>query len=113
MAQPAGIFMQDNWTKLGIPVFWVTVKSDSLWQFNIWIEQFLMVMTVKENIIPHPNPKNVIEEPLPRPESPGTGEDMEAKAAGELGNKLALEKCAQETEENKPETLSLEEVLKE
>ena len=55
-----------------------------------------MAVTVKENVIPHPNPKNVIGEPLPRPESPGTGEDVEAKAAGELWNKLTLKKRAQE-----------------
>ena len=40
MTQPAEIFMQDNRTKMGIPFFWMTVKPDSPWQFNVWLEQF-------------------------------------------------------------------------
>ena len=67
MAQPAGFLAQDNRTDLGIPVFWTTANSDPPWNFKVWFDQFLMAVTVKENVNPEvmlEDPKPVLEEPL-------------------------------------------------
>ena len=58
MAQPAGFSVQDNRTDMGIPVFWASANLDP-WQFKIWLEQFLMAFTVKENV----NPEIMLEDP--------------------------------------------------
>ena len=52
MEQPAGLAAQDNRTDMGTPVFWASAILDPPWQFKIWFEQFLMAVTVKENVNP-------------------------------------------------------------
>ena len=94
MAQPAGFSAQDTCTDMGIPVFWGTANLDPPWQFKIWLEQFLMAVTVKENVNPEvmlKDLKEVLEEPPPRPEPPRQGEDEAAVTARKLNNKLAIE----------------------
>ena len=59
MAQPAGFAAQENRTHMGIPVFWASTNLDPPWQFKIWFEQFLMAVTVKENV----NPEVMLEDP--------------------------------------------------
>ena len=59
MTQPAGFAAQDNRTDMEIPVFWASANIDPPWQFRIWFEQFLMAVTVKENV----NPEVKLEEP--------------------------------------------------
>ena len=73
MAQPAGFMSQDNRTGMGIPVFWTSANFDPTWNFKIWFDQFLLAVTVKENVSPDvllEDPKAVVEEPMPRPETP-------------------------------------------
>ena len=75
MAQPAGFFAQDTRTDIGIPVYWTTANSDPPWNFKVWFDQFLMTVTVKENVNPEvmlEDPKPVLEEPEPRPETPSS-----------------------------------------
>ena len=84
MAQPAGFLAQDNRTDMGIPVFWTTAKSDLPWNFKVWFDQFLMDVTVKENVNPEvilEDPKPVLEELEPRTETPRDGENAAATAA--------------------------------
>ena len=72
MAQPAGFAAQDNRTDMGIPVFWASANLDPPWNFKIWFQQFLMAVTVKENVNPEiilEEPKDILEEPPPRPET--------------------------------------------
>ena len=79
MAQPIRFLAQDNRTDMGIPVFWTTANSDPLWNFRVWFDQFLVAVTVKENVIPEvilEDPKPVLEEPEPRPETPREGESL-------------------------------------
>ena len=86
MAQPVGILSQDNRTDMGIPVFWTTASSDPPWNFKVWPDQFFVAVTVKENVNPEiilEDPKPVIKEPEPRPETPRMGEDAVATAARE------------------------------
>ena len=52
MAQPAGFMSQDNRIDMGIPVFWTTANSDPPWNFKIWLDQFLLAVTVKESVNP-------------------------------------------------------------
>ena len=59
MAQPAGLLAYDNRTEMAIPVFWTTANLDPPRQIKMWLEQFLMAVTVKENI----NPEIMLEEP--------------------------------------------------
>ena len=72
MAQPAGFAAQDNRRDKGILVFWASANLDHPWQFKIWFEQFLIAVTVKENVNPEvmlKEPKDILEDPPPRPET--------------------------------------------
>ena len=59
MAQPAGFSARDNRTDMVKPVLWASANLDPPWQFKIWLEQFLMAVTVKENV----NPEIMLEDP--------------------------------------------------
>ena len=94
MAQPAGFAAQDNRSDMGIPVFWASANLDPPWQFKIWFEQFLMAVTVKENVNPEiilEEPKDILEEPPPRPVTPRDGENEDARNARILRDKLAMD----------------------
>ena len=81
MAQAAGFMAQDNRTNMGVPVFWTPASSDPQWRLKIWFDQFLLAVTIKENKnleILLEDPKAVIDEPLPRPETLGTNKDSQA-----------------------------------
>ena len=96
MAQPAGVAAQDNRTDMRIPVFWASANLDPLWQFKIWFKQFLMAVTVKENVNPEiilEEPKDILEEPPPRPET--------ARNARTLRDKLARDRVLLENEERR------------
>ena len=73
MAQPAGFMAQNKRTDMGIPVFWTSASSDPPWNFKIWLDQFMLAVTVKESVNPEillEEPKDVIDEPMPHPETP-------------------------------------------
>ena len=104
MAQPAGFAAQDNRTDMGIPVFWASANLDPPWQFKIWFEQFLMAVKVKENVNPEiilEDPKDILEEPPPRPETPREGENEDARNARTLRDKLARDRVLLENEERR------------
>ena len=50
MAKPARFAAQDNRISMGIPVFWASANLNPPWEFSIWFEQFLITVTVKENV---------------------------------------------------------------
>ena len=104
MAQPAGsgFTAQDNRTDMGIPVFWASADSDPPWNFETWFDQFLLAVTVIENVDPEvmlEEPKVVMEEPLPVPEPPVQNEDAPAVAEREARNRLARDRVVLENEE--------------
>ena len=104
MAQPAGFFAQDNRTDMGIPVYWTTANSDPPWNFKVWLDQFLMAVTVKENVNPEvmvEDPKPVLEEPERRPETPREGESEAVTAAREARDRLLRDRVAAENEERR------------
>ena len=104
MAQPAGFAAQDNRTDMGIPVFWASANLDPPWQFKIWFEQFLMAVTVKENVNPEiilEDPKDILEKPPPRPETPREGENEDARNARTLRDKLARDRVLLDNEERR------------
>ena len=104
MAQPAGFLAQDNRTDMGIPVYWTTANSDPPWNFKVWFDQFLMAVTVKENVNPEvmlEDPKPVLDEPEPRPETPREGESAAATAAREARDTLLKDQVAAENEERR------------
>ena len=105
MAQPVGFSAQDNRTDMGILVFWATANLDPPWQFEIWLEQFLMAVTVKTNVNREiargpkmstqkmlEDPKDILEELPPRPETPREGEDEAAITARNLKDKVARDR---------------------
>ena len=103
-AQPAGFAAQDDRTDMGIPVLWASVNLDPPWQFKIWFEQFLMAVSVKENVNPKvmlEEPKDILEEPPPRPETPREGETEAATTARNLRDKLARDRVMLENEERR------------
>ena len=104
MAQPAGFMSQDNRTDMGIPVFWTTAHSDPSWNFKIWLDHFLLAVTVKENVNPEillEDPKPVLEEPVPRPETPMENEDAHAVTDREARDRLARDRVLLENEERR------------
>ena len=104
MAQPAGFMAQDNRTDMGIPFFWTSISSDPTWNFQIWLDQFMLAMTVKENVNPEillEDPKEVIDELIPRPETPGTNEDAQAVADREATDRIARDKVILENQERR------------
>ena len=83
MAQPAGFMSQDQRTDMGIPVFWTTANSDPPWNFKIWLDQFLLAVTVEESMKPElllEEPKKILLEPLPGPETQREQENARAIA---------------------------------
>ena len=52
MAQSARFSAQDNCTDMGLPVVLASANLDPPWLFQIWLQQFLMAVTVKENVNP-------------------------------------------------------------
>ena len=104
MAQPAGFMSQDNRTDMGIPVFWTTANSYPPWNFKIWLDQFLLAVTVKESVNPElllEEPREILFEPLPRPETPREQENAQAIAEREAKDKLARDKILLENEERR------------
>ena len=102
MAQPAGFITQDNRTDMGLSVFWTSASSDPLWNFKIWFHQFLLAVTVKENVnhcILLEAPKEVIDEPFPCPETLGTNEDEQAATDREARDILIIDEEILENEE--------------
>ena len=95
---------QDNRKDMRIPVFWASANLDPPWQFKIWFEQFLMAVTVKENVNPEiilEEPKDILEEPPPRPETPREGENEDARNARTLRDKLVRDTVLLENEERR------------
>ena len=89
---------------MGIPVFWTTANSDPPWNFKIWLDQFLLAVTVKESVNPElflEEPKQVLLEPLPRPETPREHENAQASTEREARDQLAGDKILLENEERK------------
>ena len=100
----AGFSAQDNRTVMGKPVFWATANLDSPWQFKVRLKQFLMALTMKENVNPEimlEDPKDILEEPPPRPETPREGDDEAAITARNFRDKLARDRVMLENEERR------------
>ena len=110
MAQPAGFMAQDNRTDMGIPVFWTSTGSDPPWNFKIWLDQFMLAVTVKEGVNPEillEEPKEVIEEPMPRPKTPGENETAQAVTDRELRDKLRRDRVILENDERRERGLTV------
>ena len=104
MAQPAGFMAQDNRTDMGFPVFWTSASSDPPWNFKVWLDQFMLAVTVKESVNPNillEDPKQVIDEPMPRPASPGEHETAQAIADRVERIKVRRDKVILENEERR------------
>ena len=89
---------------MGLPVFWTSASSDPPWNFKIWFDQFLLAATVKEKLNPEillEEPIAVIEEPLPRPETPGTNEDAQAVTDMETRDRLIGDEVILENEDRR------------
>ena len=78
MAQPAAFAAQVNRTDMEIFVFLASAYLDAPWQFKIWFKQFLLAVTVKENVNPEvmmEEPKDILEESSPQPENATRGRE--------------------------------------
>ena len=87
-----------------IPVFWTTANSDPPWNCKIWLDQFLLAVTVKESVnleLLLKEPREILFEPLPWPETPRGKENAQAIAEREARDKLARDKILLENEERR------------
>ena len=74
-----------------LPAFWASANLEPSWQFKIWLKQFLMAITVKENVNPETmleDPKEILEESPPRPKTPKGGFDATARVARDIRDNL-------------------------
>ena len=104
MAQPAEFVAQDNQTDMGSPVFWASARSDPPWNFRIWLDQFRLAVTVKQNVNPEiilEDPKEVVDEPIPRPETPGEAGSAQAVTEREARDSLRRDKVIFEKQERR------------
>ena len=104
LSQPAGIISQDNRMDMGIPVFWTSASSDPPWKFKIRLDQFMFAVTVKKNVnieILLEEPKEIIDEPMPRPETPGATEYAQAVTDREARDRLRRDKVILENQERR------------
>ena len=100
----AGFMAQDNRTDMGIPVFWTSASSDLPWNFKIWLDQFMLAVTVKESVNPEillEEPKEVIDEPMPRPQTLGETENAQAVTDREARDRLRRDKVIPENQERR------------
>ena len=89
---------------MDIPVFWTSANSDPPWNFQISFGQFLLPVTVTENVNPDilmEDPKPVKEGPVPRPETAQRGEDAQAVTDREARDRLARIRALLENQERK------------
>ena len=89
---------------MGIPVFSTTANSDPPWNFKVWLDEFFVAVTVKENVNPEilmEDPKPVIKDSKPRPKTPRTNEDAVATAARETRDRLMKDRIAAENAERR------------
>ena len=89
---------------MGTPIIWTTANSDPPWNFKLWFDQFFMAVTVKENVNPElllEDPKPVIEEREPRPQTSQVGNDTVAIAFREARDRLRKDKVALKNEERR------------
>ena len=85
-------------------MFWTWANSDPPWNFKIWLDQFLLAVTVKENVNPEvllEDPKPNVEEPMPRPETPRQNKSEQATADREAMDKSLRDKVVLENEEGR------------
>ena len=102
MAQSAGFMAQDIRTDMGIPVFWTSSSSEPPWNLKICLDQFKLAVTVKENVNPEiilEDPKEVVGEPMPRPETPAEAESAHAVTNRQARNRLRGDKVILENQE--------------
>ena len=86
---------QDNRADMGIPVFWTTANSDPPWNFKIWLDQFLLAVTVKESV----NPELLLEEPREVLLEPRL--ETKPSVGAEARDKLARDRVLLENEERR------------
>ena len=72
MAQKAVPVNEDRTDLLGIPIFWEKPSVNPPFLWESWVGQFFLAVGLKDNIN---DPPEMIDEPPPKPETIGTGED--------------------------------------
>ena len=111
MAQPAGFMAQDNRTDMGIPVFWTSASSGPPWNFKVTLDQFMLAVTVEENVNPEiilEDPKEVVVEPMPRPETPEDAESAQAVTDRETRDRKRRDKVILENQERREREIGAE-----
>ena len=77
MAQPAVPVNEDRTDLLGIPPFWAKTSVNPPFVWETWVGQFFLTVSLKDNISPGEvlvAPAELVDEPYPKPEAPGTDE---------------------------------------
>ena len=79
-------------------------NSDPPRNFKNLLDQFLLAVTVKENVDPEvllEDPKPVLKEPVPRPETPRENEDVQAVTDRKARDRLARDRVLLENEKRR------------
>ena len=92
MAQPA-VYSSENSTELlGVPSFWGKPLAEPPYPWDVWIGQFFLAVSLKENCDPNillTDPAEVHDDPPPRPElipNSETAEEADSRTARKEGN---------------------------
>ena len=77
MAQPAGLNHDDYSDSLGVPTFWSRPTPEPPFNWNSWIGQFFLAITLRERCDPNvllSDPAEVFDDPSPKAENVGESE---------------------------------------
>ena len=102
MAQPAVSSSEDRTKLLGVPSFWGKPSAEPLYPWEVWIGQFFLAVSLKENCDPNillPEPAKVHDDPPPRPEQILNSETAEEADSRTARNEAAIRKTNEANEE--------------
>ena len=104
MAQPAVSSSEDRTELLGVPSFWGKPSAEPPYPWEVWIGQFFLAVTLKENCDPNillTGPAAVHDDPPPRTEPIPNSETTEEVDSRTARNEASLRKTNEANEERR------------
>ena len=104
MAQPAVSSSEDRTELLGVPSFWGKPPAEPPYPWEVWIGQFFLAVSLKENYDPNillSDPATVHEDPPRKPEPIPSSETTEEADNRTARNEAAVRKTNEANEERR------------
>ena len=104
MAQPAVSSSEDRTELLGVPSFWGKPSAEPAYPWEVWIGQFFLAVSLKENCdrnILLTDPAEVHDDPPPRPEQIPNSETAEEADSRTARSEAAIRRTNEANEERR------------